>query len=57
MWHVKDPYKMFNDQECRAKIKICNPTSPAMVTFPNEKKILDWDEKSQTNKKENIHYQ
>ena len=22
-----------------------------MVTFPNEKKILDWDEKSQTNKK------
>ena len=32
----------------RVQVKICSP-SPAMVMSPNEWKILEWDEKLQTN--------
>ena len=31
-------------------VKICSP-SPVMVTSPYEKKILEWDDKPQTEKK------
>ena len=34
---------------CSIYVKICSP-SPAMVTSPNEWKILKWDEKLQENK-------
>ena len=48
VWHAKEPV-LLNGHKCRAKIKICSP-SAAMVTSPNEWKILEWDEKLQTNK-------
>ena len=48
LWHAKAP-SVFNDHDFRAQFKICSP-SPAMVTFPYERKILEWDEKTQSNK-------
>ena len=35
------------------RAKICSP-SPVMVTFPYECKILEWDDKHQTNKQTKI---
>ena len=51
VWHVREP-SLLNGHECRTQVKICSP-SPAMVTSPYEKKILEWDEKLQTNKQTN----
>ena len=47
VWHFKEP-SLLNAHKCRVLVKICSP-SPLMVTSPNEWKILEWDEKTQTN--------
>ena len=47
MWHPKEP-SLLNAYECRAQVIIIIP-SPLMVTSPYEWKILEWDDKPQTN--------
>ena len=44
VWHAKEP-SLLNGHECRAQVKIYCP-SPATVTSPYERKILEWDEKN-----------
>ena len=51
VWHSKEPL-LLNGHKSREWVKICNP-SPAMVTSPYEWKILQRDEKPQTNKQTN----
>ena len=46
--HAKE-LLLLNGHECRAKVQICSP-STVMVTSPHERKILEWNEKPQTNK-------
>ena len=52
MWHAKEPSLLYG-HKCRALVKICSPSS-AMVTSPNEWKILKWDENLQRNKQTNL---
>ena len=47
---LNNPSSVLNDYECRVWVKICSP-SPVLVTSPNEWKILEWNEKPQTNEK------
>ena len=49
VWHAKEP-SLLNCHKCRTKVKFCSPL-PIMVTSPNEWKILECDEKLQTNRK------
>ena len=51
MWHAKEP-SLLNGHECRAKVNICSP-SPVLMPSPYEWKILEWDEKTQTNEQTN----
>ena len=48
MWHTKEP-SLLNGHECRALVKICS-SSPVMVTSLYEWKMLERDDKPQTNK-------
>ena len=41
--------QLLNGHECWAQVQICNP-STTMVTSPYKWKILEWDEKHNTNK-------
>ena len=46
---LKNPQSLLTGHECQAQVKICSP-SPARSMSQYEWKILDWDEKPQTNK-------